>query len=139
MLTILSNCNKPISHLYQQAQLPKLHADSRQSIVLSKARKHIAPVSGVAARAASLPTCAVQVGYIGHRLMSKTAPTYLSDECQLISSVCLRSSDTRTCTVHWSHNHFGILATPLLSLDYGTDCSSRLDDHTIVFNILKDC
>ncbi len=45
-----------------------------------------------------------------HRSLSGTAPAYLSDECQLTSSVgvrSLRSANSRTCIPRRSHNNFG--------------------------------
>jgi len=76
----------------------------------SRRREHISPVLRQLHWLPVRQRVEFKLATLVHRSLAGTAPAYLSDECQLISSVgrrSLRSTDTRTCITRRSHNNFG--------------------------------
>ena len=76
-----------------------------------------------------------------HRALAGTAPAYLSDECQLSSSIavrCLRSADTRSCVSRRSHNTFGERCFAAAGPSVWNSLPPQLRQHAdITFNSFK--
>jgi hypothetical protein len=72
-----------------------------------------------------------------HRSLAGTAPTYLSDQCRLTTSVgvnSLRSTDLRTCVSRHAHNMYLLYNLPTLSESRET-CCKRVYERKICYEI----
>lgn len=73
-------------------------------------REHIQPVLRQLHWLPVADRVRLKMATLVHRSLAGKCPSYLSDDCQLISSVAtrrLRSSNERTCCIRRSHSRFG--------------------------------
>jgi hypothetical protein len=73
-------------------------------------REHITPVLRTLHWLPVRQRIQFKLATLVYRSLTKDAPAYLSDECRLTSSVCLRSlrsADSRTCIPRRAHNSHG--------------------------------
>ena len=76
-----------------------------------------------------------------HRSLSGTAPTYLSDECRLTTSVggrSLRSADSRTCVPRRAHNGYGDRCFAACGPSLCNSLPLQLREPNISFNHFKN-